>query len=122
MFHVKHIVKQKSVIYENLTGHGFLSLWTQSSKRLMSPPMMPPTTRTGAAATVAAPMVAAAATAPELMAPTAPAAAVPAATLEAAAAAEVLPVEAQIMAWLPSSTAFVTAMVIPRSLKEPVFF
>ena len=38
----------------------------------------------------------------------------------AAAAADVLPVDAQIIALLPSSTAFVTAMVMPRSLNEPV--
>ena len=39
---------------------------------------------------------------------------------EAAAAAEVLPVEAHIIASDPSSTAFVTAMAMPRSLNEPV--
>src|SRR5215218_3581508 len=40
----------------------------------------------------------------------------------AAAAAEVFPVEAQITAFDPSSAAFDTAIVIPRSLKEPVGF
>jgi len=38
----------------------------------------------------------------------------------AAAEALVLPVEAQIIARLPSSTALATAMTMPRSLKEPV--
>ena len=38
----------------------------------------------------------------------------------AAADAEVFPVDAQITAEAPSSTAFVIAMVIPRSLNEPV--
>ena len=47
---------------------------------------------------------------------------IPALAAYAAAAAEVLPVEAQIIALEPLSTAFVTAIVIPRSLKEPVGF
>jgi hypothetical protein len=34
----------------------------------------------------------------------------------------VFPVEAQMMAREPASTALVTAMVMPRSLKEPVGF
>ena len=37
----------------------------------------------------------------------------------AAAEADVLPVEAHIIARLPSSNAFATAMTIPLSLKEP---
>ena len=45
-----------------------------------------------------------------------------AAPVEAAAAAEVFPVEAQITALAPASFAFVTAIVIPRSLKLPVGF
>ena len=36
--------------------------------------------------------------------------------------AEVLPVEAQIIAFEPSSTALVTAIVMPRSLNDPVGF
>ena len=40
----------------------------------------------------------------------------------AAADAEVFPVEAHIIAFEPSSIALETAMVIPRSLKEPVGF
>src|SRR3954447_13134504 len=44
----------------------------------------------------------------------------PARAAYAAADALVLPVEAQMMAFDPSSTALDTAMVIPRSLKEPV--
>lgn len=44
----------------------------------------------------------------------------PARTAYAAAEAEVLPVEAQMTACAPSSLARVIAMVIPRSLKEPV--
>ncbi len=38
----------------------------------------------------------------------------------AAAAAEVLPVEAQMVIRAPSSAAFDSAIVIPRSLKEQV--
>ena len=48
--------------------------------------------------------------------------AIPARAAYAAAAAEVLPVEAQMMARAPASTALVTAIVMPRSLKEPVGF
>jgi threonine synthase len=40
----------------------------------------------------------------------------------AAADADVLPVEAQMIALAPSSTAFATATTIPRSLNEPVGF
>ncbi len=40
----------------------------------------------------------------------------------AAALADVLPVEAQMTAFAPCSTAFETAIVVPRSLKEPVGF
>ena len=40
----------------------------------------------------------------------------------AAAEAEVLPVEAQMIARAPDSSAFATAMAMPRSLKEPVGF
>ena len=40
----------------------------------------------------------------------------------AAAAALVLPVDAQMIALEPSSLAFETAIVIPRSLKLPVGF
>ena len=40
--------------------------------------------------------------------------------ISAAAEALVLPVEAQMIAFDPSSTALDTAMVMPRSLKEPV--
>jgi hypothetical protein len=40
----------------------------------------------------------------------------------AAAEAEVLPVEAHTTALAPAATAAVIAMVIPRSLKEPVGF
>ena len=39
---------------------------------------------------------------------------------QAAAEAEVLPVDAQMMALLPSPAACVTATVMPRSLNEPV--
>src|SRR3990172_8439181 len=46
----------------------------------------------------------------------------PAFAAYAAAAAEVLPVEAQMMALAFSSLAFDTAMVMPLSLKEPVGF
>ena len=38
----------------------------------------------------------------------------------AAALALVLPVLAQITAWLPASTALLIAIVMPRSLKDPV--
>ncbi len=44
----------------------------------------------------------------------------PARAANAAAEAEVLPVEAQITAREPDSSAFETAIVIPRSLNEPV--
>ena len=44
----------------------------------------------------------------------------PARTAYAAADADVLPVEAQMTALAPSSTAFDIARVIPRSLNEPV--
>src|SRR6478735_7676513 len=44
----------------------------------------------------------------------------PARTAYAAADAEVLPVEAQMTAFAPSSAAFEIAMVMPRSLNEPV--
>jgi hypothetical protein len=44
----------------------------------------------------------------------------PARAAYAAAEALVLPVEAQMIAFDPSSTALETAMVMPRSLKEPV--
>ena len=44
----------------------------------------------------------------------------PARAAYAAADAEVLPVEAQITALAPSSTAFDIASVIPRSLNDPV--
>ena len=47
-------------------------------------------------------------------------ASIPAAAAYAAADAEVLPVEAQMMAVAPSSTALETAITIPRSLNEPV--
>ena len=46
----------------------------------------------------------------------------PAATAYAAAAADVLPVDAQTTALAPSSTAFEIASVMPRSLKDPVGF
>ncbi len=46
----------------------------------------------------------------------------PARAAYAAADADVLPVEAQINARLPCSTAFDTATVMPRSLNEPVGF
>ena len=46
----------------------------------------------------------------------------PARAAYAAAAAEVLPVEAQIIASEPPSTAYVTAIVMQRSLNEPVGF
>ena len=46
----------------------------------------------------------------------------PAAAPYAAAEAEVLPVEAQMIACAPSSTALLTAATIPRSLNEPVGF
>ena len=44
----------------------------------------------------------------------------PARAAKAAAAAEVLPVEAQMTAREPVSSAFEIAIVIPRSLNEPV--
>ena len=44
----------------------------------------------------------------------------PARAAYAAAEALVLPVEAQMIAFEPSSTALETAMVMPRSLNEPV--
>src|SRR4051812_16860962 len=44
----------------------------------------------------------------------------PARAAYAAADADVLPVEAQMIALLPASTALDTAMVIPRSLNDPV--
>ncbi len=44
----------------------------------------------------------------------------PAAVAYAAAEAEVLPVEAQTTALAPASTAAVMAIVMPRSLNEPV--
>jgi hypothetical protein len=47
---------------------------------------------------------------------------IPALTAYAAADAEVFPVDAQITAVAPSSAAFEIAIVIPRSLKEPVGF
>ena len=46
----------------------------------------------------------------------------PALAAYAAADADVLPVEAQAMARAPSSIAFDTARVIPRSLNDPVGF
>jgi hypothetical protein len=46
----------------------------------------------------------------------------PAFTAYAAALAEVLPVEAQMTAFDPSSAALDIAIVMPRSLKEPVGF
>ena len=46
----------------------------------------------------------------------------PALAAYAAAAAEVFPVDAHIIAFDPLSTALVTAIVIPRSLKDPVGF
>jgi len=46
----------------------------------------------------------------------------PAAAEYAAAEAEVFPVEAHMTTWLSASTALEMAMVIPRSLKEPVGF
>ena len=46
----------------------------------------------------------------------------PALVAYAAADAEVFPVDAQITARAPSSAAFEIAIVIPRSLKEPVGF
>ncbi len=48
--------------------------------------------------------------------------AMPAAVAYAAADAEVLPVEAQITAFAPASAAAEMAMVMPRSLKDPVGF
>ena len=45
---------------------------------------------------------------------------IPARAAYAAAEAEVLPVEAQMMALAPASTALDTATVMPRSLKDPV--
>lgn len=45
---------------------------------------------------------------------------IPARTAYAAAEAEVLPVEAQMTACAPSSLARVMAIVMPRSLKDPV--
>ena len=44
----------------------------------------------------------------------------PAAVAYAAADAEVLPVEAQITAFAPAGGRFEMAIVMPRSLKEPV--
>ena len=44
----------------------------------------------------------------------------PALAAKAAADAEVLPVEAQMTAREPASTALLIASVIPRSLKDPV--
>jgi hypothetical protein len=44
----------------------------------------------------------------------------PARAAYAAAEAEVLPVEAQMIAFDPLSTAFETASVMPRSLNDPV--
>ena len=44
----------------------------------------------------------------------------PARCAYAAAEAEVFPVDAHATAWAPASTAFDTAIVIPRSLNEPV--
>ncbi len=46
----------------------------------------------------------------------------PARAAYAAAAADVLPVDAQMTALLPSCRAMVIATVMPRSLKEPVGF
>ena len=46
----------------------------------------------------------------------------PALTAYAAAEAEVFPVDAQITAFAPSSAALEIAMVIPRSLNDPVGF
>ena len=46
----------------------------------------------------------------------------PAAAPYAAAEADVLPVEAQMIARAPSSSAFATATTMPRSLNEPVGF
>ena len=45
---------------------------------------------------------------------------IPALTAYAAALAEVLPVDAQMTARAPASAALLMAMVIPRSLKDPV--
>jgi len=45
---------------------------------------------------------------------------IPAFTAYADALAEVLPVDAQITARAPSSAALLIAIVMPRSLKEPV--
>ncbi len=53
---------------------------------------------------------------------TSTAALMPAWVAYAAAEAEVFPVEAQMTAFAPCSIAFETAMVIPRSLNEPVGF
>ena len=47
---------------------------------------------------------------------------IPALTAYAAADADVFPVDAQITAFAPSSAAFEIAIVIPRSLNEPVGF
>ena len=44
----------------------------------------------------------------------------PALTAYAAAAADVFPVDAQMTALAPASAAFEIAIVMPRSLKEPV--
>src|SRR5437870_13645841 len=46
----------------------------------------------------------------------------PARAAYAAAEADVLPVEAQMIASTPSASAFVTATVMPRSLNDPVGF
>ena len=48
--------------------------------------------------------------------------AIPARAAYAAADADVLPVDAQITTLAPSSTAFEIAIVMPRSLNEPVGF
>src|SRR6195952_2244273 len=53
---------------------------------------------------------------------TSTAAVIPACVAYAAAEAEVLPVDAQTTAFAPCSTAFEIAIVMPRSLKEPVGF
>ena len=45
---------------------------------------------------------------------------IPALTAYAAALAEVLPVDAQMTARAPCSAALLMAMVMPRSLKDPV--
>ena len=50
------------------------------------------------------------------------AAVIPAWVAYAAADADVFPVDAQMTAFAPASIAFEMAIVIPRSLKEPVGF